>query len=166
MSAESKNPYALLGVDFTATPSQIRRAYRKRIVASHRQGVLGWVDQIEELKRAYQLLRDPELRSDYDLALWRRRASSAPPSADGDARVAREVALRRRMGRERAEHSLRSGADALKENAETVRQLAHEHRQRELAGERQRARRALQSRLLKALLFCLLIAACIYAGLR
>jgi curved DNA-binding protein CbpA len=166
MSAESKNPYALLGVDFTATPTQIRRAYRKRIVASHRQGVLGLVDQIEELKRAYQLLRDPALRSDYDRALWRGRASSCPPAAHGDPRVAREVALRRRMGHERAEHSLRSGAEALRENAETVRQLAHEHEQRELASERQRARRALQSRLLKALLLCVLLAACVYAGLR
>jgi curved DNA-binding protein CbpA len=165
MGAEAKNLYELLGVAATATPSQIRRAYRKRIVVSHRQGVLNLVDRMDDLKQAYQTLRDPSLRHHYDLERQRSRTSSLPP-ASGDPKIAREVAVRQRMSRERVEHSARSGAVALKDNAETVRQLVEEHDQQERQRAKRRARRVLLGHALRGLLFALGIAVCAWAVLR
>ena len=71
MIAPPKNYYHILGVSNSATPDQIKRAYRKLAMKYHpdhnRRKYAE--DRFKALQRAYDTLSDPELRQQYDLSL-------------------------------------------------------------------------------------------------
>ena len=58
------NPYEALGVPTSASPQEIEAAYRRAALERHFQDG-SW----RELRDAYEVLRDPEQRSRYDLGL-------------------------------------------------------------------------------------------------
>lgn len=71
MIAPPKNYYHILGISNSATPDQIKRAYRKLAMKYHpdhnRRKYAE--DRFKALQRAYDTLSDPELRRQYDLRL-------------------------------------------------------------------------------------------------
>lgn len=70
MAHDQPDPYVVLGVSPTATPSQITHAYRTQLRAHHpdtRHGPTPQADEnLRKLLAAYALLRDPSRRSAYD----------------------------------------------------------------------------------------------------
>ena len=82
------DPYAVLGVDPTATAQQINRAYRRLLRHHHpdtRSGGAGRVDassgtvSLGDLRTAYALLRDPATRAEHDRARAAARGPAVPP---------------------------------------------------------------------------------------
>jgi curved DNA-binding protein len=59
------NPYQTLGVDRAATADQIKQAYR-RLAMKHHPDKGGDLRQFQEIQAAYELLSDPQKRSQYD----------------------------------------------------------------------------------------------------
>ena len=85
---EDWNYYELLSVERTASRDEIWEAYQAAL-ATHRDGSLALYGLVQEAERAlvldrvqeaFQTLRDPERRRDYDLALLR-HAPYFPPKA-------------------------------------------------------------------------------------
>jgi hypothetical protein len=112
----------------SATETEVRRAYRRAIVRTHRTGVLDIVAELESLKRAYDVARAPAAREIV-------RARPAPgrrfePSGP-------RVGVRSEASLAIQRHSIRTGAVAKRENAEVVRTLVDEHDRRELAARRE-----------------------------
>ena len=66
--------YGILGVPQTATPQEIKRAYRSLAMQLHpdkNQDKKEWAkEQFQELQFAYQSLYNPEQRTVYDKKLW------------------------------------------------------------------------------------------------
>lgn len=67
------DPYAILGVQPTATPTEITHAYRRQLRRCHPdmrsgQSNPGADQRLRQVLAAYRLLRDPQLRNDYDRA--------------------------------------------------------------------------------------------------
>lgn len=60
------NPYAILGVEKTATLKQIKAAYRGLSNLHHPDKLTGNVDKFREIKNAYDVLSDGERRKRYD----------------------------------------------------------------------------------------------------
>src|SRR5262245_30410589 len=80
------DPYAVLGLPRTATPSEITNAYRKRVRALHpdtRTAPQSAADeQLQRVLAAYALLRNPERRARYDRLVTRHdRAAKRSPTA-------------------------------------------------------------------------------------
>lgn len=82
------DPYAVLGVPPTATPDEIRHAYRRQVRAHHpdtrttRQSLPSADEHLRRLLAAYAMLRDPERRARYDRAATRYdRAAKRRPTA-------------------------------------------------------------------------------------
>lgn len=94
-----KCPYELLGIEPTATPSEIKKAYRK--------GALVWhpdknpdkpeaEDKFQELVRAYDLLSDEKAKAAYDKVLKLKHAAKARDLAmTAEQRKAKEALERR-----------------------------------------------------------------------
>jgi len=85
---EDWNYYELLSVERTASQDEIWEAYQAAL-ATYRDGslaVYGLVQEaergliLERIQEAFQTLRDPKRRKEYDLALLR-RAAYYPPKA-------------------------------------------------------------------------------------
>lgn len=57
--------YATLGVARTATPDDIKKAYRK-LASQHHPDKGGDVKKFQEVEEAYRILSDPDKRSQYD----------------------------------------------------------------------------------------------------
>lgn len=79
MSGTLKNYYEILGVPRSATPDQIRIAYRKLLLKFHPDKNVGdsyfeeWSKKINE---AFEVLMNTEVRSEYDLVYDEARAAS------------------------------------------------------------------------------------------
>ena len=83
MARQNPDPYLVLGVSPTATQAEITHAYRTRLRAHHpdtRHTPPSHTadDDLREVLAAYNLLRDPARRADYDGAT----ARAAPPLSD------------------------------------------------------------------------------------
>lgn len=62
-----KDYYHTLGVRSTATPAEIRQAYREKAQKLHPDKESGCKDKFAALQEAYDVLRDPDKRARYDL---------------------------------------------------------------------------------------------------
>lgn len=60
-----KNFYDILGVKSSATPDEIKRAYRK-LASQHHPDKGGDVKKFQEIEEAYRTLSDPQKRQQYD----------------------------------------------------------------------------------------------------
>jgi DnaJ domain len=85
---KAKDPYLVLGVPRGAGIDEVKRAYRRLVLALHpdQNKEIGTVDRLRDVQHAYETLQEPEVRRD----LW---ARVPPPTADdGD----NDVPVRRR----------------------------------------------------------------------
>ncbi|MBL8471141.1 MAG: DnaJ domain-containing protein [Rhodocyclaceae bacterium] len=80
------NYYALLGIRGNATSEEIKRAYRKLAMAWHpdRNAAPAAEEKFKRIQYAYEVLRDPPRRAEYDLAT-RYRWTYVPPETDVEA---------------------------------------------------------------------------------
>lgn len=60
-----KNHYQTLGVEKTASPDEIKRAYR-RLASQHHPDKGGDKLRFQEIQKAYEILGDPQRRQEYD----------------------------------------------------------------------------------------------------
>lgn len=60
-----KDHYATLGIERTATPDQIKRAYRK-LASQHHPDKGGDTQRFQQIEEAYRILSDPQQRAHYD----------------------------------------------------------------------------------------------------
>jgi len=65
---ETMTYYAVLGVNRDATQSDIKKAYRRKVL-THHPDKGGSKEDFQELKEAYDTLKDMELRAQYDYTL-------------------------------------------------------------------------------------------------
>ncbi|KZS57762.1 hypothetical protein A4G26_15210 [Mycobacterium kansasii] len=77
------DPYSVLGVPPTATQTEITHAYRRQLRRCHpdlRSGKpdSGADERLRQVLAAYRVLRDPQLRNDYDRAVARVRKHRPP----------------------------------------------------------------------------------------
>lgn len=63
------NHYETLGVSRDATPKEIERAYRRKAMLTHPDRSSGDEELFKEVKRAYETLRDPQKREEYNNTL-------------------------------------------------------------------------------------------------
>lgn len=78
---EFKDYYAILGIEDTATDAEIKARYRK-LARKHHPDVnkeAGAEDQFKEVGEAYEVLKDPEKRAEYDQL---RKYGAAGPDGD------------------------------------------------------------------------------------
>ena len=62
-----KNYYEILGLDKTATPEEIKKAFRKSAMVHHPdRKETGNEAKFKEIKEAYETLSDPQKRTAYD----------------------------------------------------------------------------------------------------
>jgi len=75
--------YTVLGIPATATPDAIRQAYRRCVREIHpdlNPHRADWAtDQLQRLNEAYDVLREPVLRREYDQLRWPHQPSPAAP---------------------------------------------------------------------------------------
>ncbi len=83
-----KDPYEILGVARTATPEEIRKAYRqlaKKLHPDLNPGDSHAEERFKEVASANDLLSDPDKRSRYDAGeIDASGAEKAPPQPQGD----------------------------------------------------------------------------------
>ena len=86
MAVEFKDYYEILGVPRTATPGEIKKAFRKLARIHHpdvaKNKATGEA-KFKEINEAYEVLSDPEKRQKYDQlgANWDKPEFHAPPGA-------------------------------------------------------------------------------------
>ncbi len=87
MPGTLKNYYEILGVPRSATADQIRTAYRKLLLKFHPDKNVGdayfeeWSKKINE---AFEVLKDPEVRAEYDLVYDEARKAALRPAASAN----------------------------------------------------------------------------------
>ena len=79
--AAAKDFYDILGVSRTATADEIKKAFRKQ-ARKHHPDAGGTEERFKELNEAYEVLSDPEKRSQYD-QYGQYFGGGAPPGAGG-----------------------------------------------------------------------------------
>jgi curved DNA-binding protein CbpA len=162
LAGTSKNPYDLLGVRPTSSERDIRRAYRKRVVTTHRSRVLDLIDRLKELNRAYETLKDPAQRRALDANPY----SWAQPSLSSGRPSPELARLRSNAAREMQRHSDRVGRVAKRENEPIVRELSNDFERREAAQRAARRRRKRLEFALRLVAMAALIALAIFAKRR
>ena len=141
------NHYEILGIERSATYTAIRDAYR-RLARQHHPDVSGASDAEERFKQineAYDILRDPRKRADYDVHLLAQDRASARRRSAKDERQRQQAERERQRQREEAERRYREQVERRqrelqerREREERVRR-AEEERRRLQAEERLRA---------------------------
>jgi curved DNA-binding protein len=86
-TTDFKDYYKILGVSKTATPEEIKKAYRKLARKYHpdlNPGDKEAESRFKELNEAHEVLSDPEKRQKYDQfgQYWNQAAAGAPPSGE------------------------------------------------------------------------------------
>ena len=89
VATDFKDYYQILGVDKTATPEEIKKAYRKLARKYHpdlNPGDKAAEQRFKEINEAQEVLSDPEKRSKYDRfgQYWQQGAAGTPPGAGVD----------------------------------------------------------------------------------
>jgi len=84
-TTDFKDYYEILGVSKTATPEEIKKAYRKLARKYHpdlNPGDQEAESRFKEINEAHEVLSDPEKRQKYDQfgQYWKQAAAGAPPS--------------------------------------------------------------------------------------
>jgi len=83
MAVKFQDYYEILGVPRTATQEEIQRAFRKLAMKYHpdRNKSKGAEEKFKQINEAYEVLRDPEKRSRYDMlgSNWRAGQDFSPP---------------------------------------------------------------------------------------
>jgi DnaJ-class molecular chaperone len=93
MTGDRNDHYTVLGVDSTASPEEITHAFHRLVRRYHPDARVdqGGVEDLSEVIAAYQVLRDPTRRADYDRQHQRPPQTSAPsrpiPDAFGTAEL-------------------------------------------------------------------------------
>jgi curved DNA-binding protein len=92
LATKFRDYYDVLGVSRTATPDEIKKAYRKLARQNHpdvNPDDPGAADRFKEISEAYEALSDPEKRKRYDAlgANWRAGDNFTPPPDGGRVRV-------------------------------------------------------------------------------
>lgn len=87
-TTDFKDYYKILGIDKSATPEEIKRAYRKLARQYHpdlNPGDSKAEAKFKEINEAQEVLSDPEKRQKYDQfgQYWQQARSSAPPQESG-----------------------------------------------------------------------------------
>ena len=87
-ATDFKDYYKILGVDKTATPEEIKKAYRKLARKYHpdlNPGDKGAEQKFKEINEAQEVLSDSEKRSKYDQfgQYWQQAAAGSPPPGAG-----------------------------------------------------------------------------------
>jgi molecular chaperone DnaJ len=82
--AAAPNYYDVLGVSKTASADEVKKAFR-RLSRKHHPDAGGTEEKFKELNEAYQVLSDPEKRSQYD-QFGQYFGGSAPPGPGGPGR--------------------------------------------------------------------------------
>src|SRR4051794_27018304 len=87
---DNLDPYTVLGVTPAATPADIAHAFRAKLRALHPDSrhadsstTLVGDAQLQQLLAAYQLLRDPEHRAEYDHTTDLTGAATPQPDSSG-----------------------------------------------------------------------------------
>jgi curved DNA-binding protein CbpA len=103
MPAAAFDPYAVLGVERTASDAEIRAAYRGLVARYHPDKHTGnpleglAAEKMAEINRAYEILSDAERRAAFDRGARDPRAASGPawtgPGAARNSRAVKLVAL-------------------------------------------------------------------------
>lgn len=83
--------YELLGIERSASPKEIHLAYRKKAAELHPDKTGGSTEEMAELNRAYECLKDPAARQTYD------ETGEAPKPNTTEA-VAREMLMQNFIG--------------------------------------------------------------------
>lgn len=87
-TTDFKDYYEILGVSKTATPEEIKKAYRKLARKYHpdlNPGDQEAEARFKEINEAHEVLSDPEKRQKYDQfgQYWKQAAAGTPPSGTG-----------------------------------------------------------------------------------
>jgi hypothetical protein len=95
------DPYAVLGIDHTATGNEIAKAFRTRAKELHPDAASGpnTAEQFSELVAAYDVLSNHRTRREYDHAATTAAASVAARNGAPETQPARETAFVRLSGR-------------------------------------------------------------------
>jgi hypothetical protein len=128
--------YALLGIPSSATPTEIRRAFRRQVVTWHRARVIALADHIQDLTRAYALIQAqgpgalPQEAAVAPPAApppgWSRPASPIGTESGDHARYRTEGRLRTQAATEFSSCAARQGAEAVAANEAKIDAILHE----------------------------------------
>lgn len=75
--------YDILGVSSVSSTNEIKLAYREKLLSTHPDKVGGDFNQIDEIKQAYNVLKDDTLRQEYD-KLFSKATKKHGFNANGD----------------------------------------------------------------------------------
>jgi DnaJ domain len=138
------NFYDLLGIKSTASLDEISRAYRDNVRKYHpdHNSAPNANQLTAMLNDAWETLRDPVRRAEYDRSLGGRRGQSTGPDTSGNQEAKKEEEWKRQ--REEAERRRKDEEAARKRHDEAARQRVAEEQQRKAAEEAQRQRESVE----------------------